>query len=112
MAVPEATYKLALLIDPQMRYLRIGTPVGRFKGKDIMPDPALALSTIIRADLPYVEVDCSEALKYLKKEAPEVTASPGWQLLRYQGLNLGWIKVLKNRVNNYYPKEWRIRMSF
>ena len=35
----------------------------------------------------------------------------GWQLIRYKGLGLGWIKKLQNRVNNYFPKEWRIRMS-
>jgi len=28
--------------------------------------------------------------------------------VQYGGLNLGWIKVLPGRINNYYPKEWRI----
>ncbi|NDE62488.1 MAG: hypothetical protein EB038_09920, partial [Cyclobacteriaceae bacterium] len=23
----------------------------------------------------------------------------------------GWVKKLDKRVNNYYPKEWRIRME-
>ncbi|WP_317038818.1 methyltransferase RsmF C-terminal domain-like protein [Sphingobacterium populi] len=32
----------------------------------------------------------------------------GWLLVRYQGVNLGWIKALPNRINNYYPKELRI----
>ncbi|WP_332911045.1 methyltransferase RsmF C-terminal domain-like protein [Algoriphagus boritolerans] len=34
----------------------------------------------------------------------------GWVLLTYQNLPLGWVKNLGNRVNNYFPKEWRIRM--
>ncbi len=34
----------------------------------------------------------------------------GWQLVKYSGLNLGWIKVLEQRINNYYPSEWRIKM--
>ncbi|MCB9291905.1 MAG: hypothetical protein H6559_02045 [Lewinellaceae bacterium] len=24
---------------------------------------------------------------------------------------LGWIKGLKNRINNYFPREWRILME-
>ncbi|TAJ53096.1 MAG: hypothetical protein EPO58_10940, partial [Chitinophagaceae bacterium] len=26
----------------------------------------------------------------------------------FEELPLGWVKVLPNRVNNYYPAEWRI----
>jgi NOL1/NOP2/fmu family ribosome biogenesis protein len=36
------------------------------------------------------------------------TPDKGWVIAHYKGFNLGWIKVLDNRVNNYYPKEWRI----
>ena len=32
----------------------------------------------------------------------------GWQLVTYVNRPLGWINVLPNRVNNYYPKEMRI----
>jgi NOL1/NOP2/fmu family ribosome biogenesis protein len=32
----------------------------------------------------------------------------GCQLVQYQSHNLGWINALESRVNNYYPKEWRI----
>jgi NOL1/NOP2/fmu family ribosome biogenesis protein len=28
--------------------------------------------------------------------------------VQYENRNLGWIKVLPQRSNNYYPKEWRI----
>jgi NOL1/NOP2/fmu family ribosome biogenesis protein len=48
----------------------------------------------------------------LKKETIEVKNTElGWILARFEGHNLGWLKVLKNRSNNYYPKEWRIRME-
>ncbi|WP_462243937.1 methyltransferase RsmF C-terminal domain-like protein [Ferruginibacter sp.] len=32
----------------------------------------------------------------------------GWALISYRQLSLGWVKILSNRINNYYPKEWRI----
>ena len=35
----------------------------------------------------------------------------GWAIVQYEGMNLGWIKLLGNRTNNYYPREWRILKS-
>ena len=51
-------------------------------------------------------------LRYLKKESTIDIgdAIEGWALACYQAQPMGWIKGLKNRINNYYPKEWRIRM--
>jgi NOL1/NOP2/fmu family ribosome biogenesis protein len=53
----------------------------------------------------------SEALQFLKKENLEINAPKGWLLATYQGLGLGWMKGLGNRINNYLPKDWRIRME-
>ena len=49
----------------------------------------------------------------LKKETFERTAdmANGWVLAKYQGFNLGWLKVLPNRLNYYLPPERRIRME-
>ena len=33
----------------------------------------------------------------------------GWRVVTYQGQRLGWVKLLEKRMNNYYPKSWRIR---
>lgn len=110
-AVPAELHHDLLQLSPYFRYFRMGTSIGRFKGKDLIPDPALALSTLIRAELPRIKVDQEEAIKFLRKEIPQVAASTGWQLISYKDLPLGWIKGLKNRINNYYPKEWRIRMG-
>lgn len=110
-AIPEQVYETQLQLSPHLRYSRMGTPVGTFKGKDLIPDPALALSTILHPDVPSVSVDRRTALHYLKKEGIDLKTKPGWQVVRYEGLPLGWIKALPNRINNYYPKEWRIRMQ-
>lgn len=102
----------AQLISHLLRRLHLGTEIGRFKGKDFIPSHDLAMSTFIAGDLPVVELDKQQALRYLKKEIPEIDSiPPGWALVRYQGLNLGWIKGLKTRLNNYLPKHWRIRMD-
>jgi 16S rRNA C967 or C1407 C5-methylase (RsmB/RsmF family)/NOL1/NOP2/fmu family ribosome biogenesis protein len=110
-AIPEDLFESVLRLSPYLRYFRMGTPVGAFKGNDLIPDPALALANILHPDAPSVAVDQSTALQFLKKESIALTTKPGWKVVRYNGLALGWIKALPNRINNYYPKEWRIRMQ-
>jgi 16S rRNA C967 or C1407 C5-methylase (RsmB/RsmF family)/NOL1/NOP2/fmu family ribosome biogenesis protein len=89
-----------------------GLEIGLMKGNDFVPSHSLALSTILNNELPAIELPKEEALKYLKREPFEAENAPnGWVLVRYEGLNLGWIKVIGDRINNYLPKEWRIRME-
>jgi len=86
-----------------------GILLGTRKGKDFIPAHDLALSTEIRADLPFAEVTETEAIAYLRCEPIKLdTTHRGWCLVKYQGYNLGWAKVMDNRVNNYYPRELRI----
>ncbi|MBA4851920.1 methyltransferase RsmF C-terminal domain-like protein [Emticicia sp. BO119] len=91
-----------------------GLEIGQFKGTDFIPSHDLALSTVIAKDLPAVELSKEDALKFLKKENLGVDLShqpKGWLLAHYQGLNLGFMKLIGDRINNYLPKEWRIRME-
>lgn len=111
-AVPIALEKDLVLIDSALRNKGFGIALGQFKGTDFLPDHALALSTELTPDLPGLDLDRDDALRYFKKENLTATNVPkGWLLARYQGLPLGWLKGLGNRVNNYLPKEWRIRMD-
>jgi 16S rRNA C967 or C1407 C5-methylase (RsmB/RsmF family)/NOL1/NOP2/fmu family ribosome biogenesis protein len=88
---------------------RAGVPLGQLSAKEFIPEHDLALSTLINAQLPAISLTRDQALSYLRKDEfqPE-HAGRGWTLVQYGGLNLGWIKVLPGRINNYYPKEWRI----
>ncbi len=100
------------LIDKALKRKSIGLEIGEFKGQDFIPSHELALSNLVATDTPSLFLSKKEALKYLKKENIEVNTSlQGWALAKYEGLNLGWMKVLKNRVNNYLPKDFRIRMD-
>jgi len=59
--------------------------------------------------LPGIELTKEDAIRYLqKKDFPVHTKEQGWNLIKFEGHNLGWVKVLSNRINNYYPKELRI----
>ncbi len=58
------------------------------------------------------ETDRKTALTFLRKEdIPAPGLSGDWILVSHRGIGLGWCKNLGNRLNNYYPKEWRIRMD-
>jgi NOL1/NOP2/fmu family ribosome biogenesis protein len=50
-----------------------------------------------------------EAIHYLRKEEVKTEVSTkGWAIAKYENQNLGWMKILQNRINNYYPAAWRI----
>ena len=75
----------------------------------LVPDHQLAMSMAVSDVVPHISVSREEAISYLRKETIQLEApAKGWALICYQGLPLGWIKALPNRINNYYPKEWRI----
>ena len=98
--------KLAQVLS--VRYF--GIELGKKQGKEWIPSHEWALSTLPKNGFPQQELTMEEALAFLRKKEQAFAELPlGWVLLTYQKLPLGWIKNLGKRVNNYYPKEWRIR---
>ena len=58
------------------------------------------------------ELDETTALKFLRKDdIPMPNTTSKWLLITHLDQPLGWCKNLGNRLNNYYPKEWRIKMQ-
>lgn len=103
------SYKLLSSVLYKSTY---GLQVGMLKGKELIPSHHLAVSKDVAKDLPTIQLDKQQALKYLKRENFELTqGTQGWCLVQFDGVNLGWVKGLEHRLNNYYPKEWRIRME-
>ena len=86
-----------------------GTLVGEIMRDKIVPDHALAMSALINKNIPGAEVSRETAIQYLQRRDIALTSTDkGWQRVMYEGNSLGWINVLANRINNYYPKELRI----
>jgi len=113
LALPAALENDYLFLDKFLKNKWFGTAIGEFKGKDFVPSHALALSRLISPALPALELEREQALRFLKKETFDVPPDVprGWVLARFAGLNLGWMKVLPGRMNNYLPPERRIRMD-
>ncbi|HEY2726929.1 MAG TPA: RNA methyltransferase, partial [Parafilimonas sp.] len=98
------------LLQKNLYLKKAGIQCGEIKGKDLIPHHELALSTIINNDITTIELTEEYALKYLRKKEIFIDANyKGRALCTYKNFPLGWIKILHNRVNNYYPTEWRIR---
>ncbi|HET9278844.1 MAG TPA: RNA methyltransferase, partial [Flavitalea sp.] len=112
-AFPTALEKELLTVVSADIYIRAaGVLIGSMAGKELIPDHALALSGIVNPELVTVTLKKEAALQYLRKEEVKTSLiSKGWAVVQYEGTNLGWIKILSNRSNNYYPKEWRILKS-
>ncbi len=108
-AVPKQLSDDVDILLATMNVVYFGVELGQIIRDELIPAHALALSLHIKESLPAIELEKLQALNFLGKREMKIdTDITGWTLARYQGKNLGWMKVLKNRINNYYPKEWRI----
>ena len=88
---------------------KAGIKLGALIRSELIPAHELAVSNIRSASIPKLEIDKETALQYLRKMDIIIQSEiKGWVLLTYLQLPLGWIKIMANRTNNYYPKEWRI----
>ena len=96
-----------------LRPLRSGIVKGVQKGKDFIPDADYALSMdFVGEDYPSVELDLQTALKYLHRDALVLPdAAPGYNVVRYKGHPLGFVKNIGSRCNNLLPKGRRILMN-
>lgn len=108
-AMPLHLKNLLAIIQSNLYIKKAGVKIGTIIRNTLIPSHELALSTIINKNILNAEIDLNTALQYLRKL--ELCLSPtvqGWQLVTYNKLPLGWIKVIGNRINNYYPSAWRI----
>jgi 16S rRNA C967 or C1407 C5-methylase (RsmB/RsmF family)/NOL1/NOP2/fmu family ribosome biogenesis protein len=108
-----AAHEADIHLLQQVAYLRrTGLEVGSPMPKEWLPAHDIALSTDIAPELPSIDTNREQALRFLKREEMGIDNIPkGWQVVKYNGWGLGWIKGLGNRTNNYLPKHWRIRMD-
>ena len=108
-AMPNHLENDLAVIQHSLYIKKAGVKLGSIIRNELIPDHELALSNIANKSLPFVEVDRETALQYLRRQELKIdTLLKGWALLTHQQLPLGWIKLLPNRINNYYPKDWRI----
>lgn len=108
-AIPLELEKDMALLHANLYIKKAGVKLGQIMRTELIPDHQLALSGIRHPAIAALDTDRETALQYLRRQEIKIdTVVKGWTLLTHQQLPIGWIKVLPNRINNYYPKEWRI----
>lgn len=97
-------------LNPIKTGCRIGQEI---KGK-IKYSHELALSNELIPDFfDQIDVPHEEAIRFLQKKVlSEIPDIRSWALVSYENHSLGWVKKVGGRLNNYYPKEFRIRKDF
>ena len=107
-AIPALFEASILQLASQLYIKKAGVSVGELKGQDFIPAHELAVSYLPLDAFNAIDLDKEQALSYLRRAEFSCMVQKGWSLMRYNGLGLGWAKILPNRINNYYPQEWRI----
>ncbi len=107
-AVPEKLLTDVNVLPGNLYVIYFGTLIGELLRDKLIPGHALAMSQLIADNIERVELNYDQSIAYLKKKELNIDPGKGWKLVSYGNYPLGWINVLSNRINNYYPKELRI----
>jgi 16S rRNA C967 or C1407 C5-methylase (RsmB/RsmF family)/NOL1/NOP2/fmu family ribosome biogenesis protein len=93
--------------------IKAGTMIGEVRKNELVPAHDLAMSVRQReGSWPERPLTLSEAVDYLQLESLKADGMPaGRVLVTYRGVALGFVNNIGNRVNNGYPRQWRIRMD-
>jgi 16S rRNA C967 or C1407 C5-methylase (RsmB/RsmF family)/NOL1/NOP2/fmu family ribosome biogenesis protein len=114
--LPGRTGDREAILHKRLRVIKpSGVEPGTYKGKDIIPSHAQAMSLTLQSGLyPVCELTYEQAIAYLRREAvvPDASVPRGYVLVTYRSIPLGFVKNVCNRANNLYPQDWRIRSTY
>lgn len=98
-----------LYLLQETRVLYSGVLAGELLRDKMLPDHALAMSQLIAEQVPRLPFTGKQAIQFLqRKDIEDAPSGRGWHLVTFSGYPLGWVNLLPNRLNNYYPKDLRI----
>ncbi|MBR4235135.1 MAG: RsmF rRNA methyltransferase first C-terminal domain-containing protein [Clostridia bacterium] len=86
-----------------------GLPLARVGRSHIEPSHALAMALAPENALRCVQLDSVQAGRFLQGEELACDATPGWTLMCFNGLPLGWGKASGGVIKNHLPKGLRLR---
>lgn len=113
-AIPQRWWSVYRQASERLHVLHAGVTLANRKGRDLLPHPSLALSSLLSPEaFPSVELTWPQAVAFLRKEALQLPGDTprGIVLLTYEGLPLGFAKNVGSRANNLYPTEWRVKST-
>jgi NOL1/NOP2/fmu family ribosome biogenesis protein len=114
-AIPKEIVEDYALLKRYLNISKVGVKLGKItNGKALIPDHELALFTGISKVVSSIELEEHAVQLFLKRQDFPILESfeSGWQLVKYQNYAFGWVKIIGNRMNNYYPKEIKMVKEF
>jgi NOL1/NOP2/fmu family ribosome biogenesis protein len=110
-AVDEINLPVLLHLKDSLRLRKSGLRLGSEIRTDLIPDHELSMSNLLSEHVPVLDLSFEEAIAYLRKDTIDKEGSgKGWNLARFKGIGLGWVKLVQGRIKNHYPMSWRILM--
>lgn len=98
------------LLNTSLRIKKFGIDLGQVIREELIPDHSFALANLKHTYFESINLNKEDAIQYLQKKEFSLPSNlKGWYLMKYEDATLGFAKMLGNRMNNAYPKEWRIR---
>ncbi|MFQ3576525.1 MAG: hypothetical protein SNJ77_08825 [Cytophagales bacterium] len=114
LAYPQLHHNAFEVMRQKLYVKKLGVTLGQVKNKDFVYGHEFAVSNMINVeDFKVIDIDLENALKFLRKSDLDfelISGKQGLYLLRYQEVNLGFLKCMLNRANNLYPMDWRLRI--
>jgi 16S rRNA C967 or C1407 C5-methylase (RsmB/RsmF family)/NOL1/NOP2/fmu family ribosome biogenesis protein len=96
----------------RLKPISVGVELGEYKGNNFRPDQAVANSTVPFSNYDEIKLTYEQALDFLSRNELKVKTSLGWKQMMFEGIPLGFVKSIGNRLNNNFKKEWRLRMNW
>ena len=98
-------------LSDRVKIIYAGVDLASKKHDEFIPSPALALFERINiSSFNNLNLSIEQALSFLRKDSLQISSlEKGWMLAVFENHPLGWVKSLGNRMNNYFPMEWRIK---
>lgn len=111
LAYPKSLEKEMLgVLNTSLRIKKFGVELGQVIRSEFIPEHAYAMSNLQSNSFEEIVLDKQQAIMYLQKKDFSIEKNTkGWCLLKYEDACLGFAKLMGNRMNNNYPKEWRIK---
>ena len=111
-AMPHLPLMVYSRIASSVRLIHHGIGLGQMVRNELVPHESLALSLDATELYPLYNLSIDDAMHFLRGGTNlPIEGEKGWYRAAYNNQPLGFFKAIGNRVNNYYPKEWRVRMG-
>mgnify|MGYP001398338339 CR=1 FL=1 len=97
-------------LPEQMAFKSVGMPAFEMKCDRQIPKHGLAMSNQFNID---IELSEKQALDYLRCQSINMDTSnlPSWCIVGFEETPLGWAKAVPRRLNNHYPKPYKLRQQ-